>query len=264
MILFKSLTQTKLVLTLTVAVMILSSCMCESTPTPEQFAAPGPTGTPTCVLKFTDPQSLEQLYGQGTYRFKWTTQPGAALYVLSINGQDDDIAFEPFADVTLDAFQNEGPFTATVMALKDQNTILCTDTLEFKVNVGAPKCELAWVNPAPGIVNIPNLSIKFDWTDQPGAALYGIIITTPGGETIDYAALDSNKIIGLENFTEPGFYTIRLLAGSKDNKVICEIERQIYILPTKKDEGKKDQNEDEEPQDFNSPPEVIETPIIPG
>jgi hypothetical protein len=237
--------------------------MCESTPTTEQFAAPGPTGTPTCLLKFTKPQSLEELYGQGTYRFEWTAQPGAALYVLSIDNKDD-VVFNTFEDVTMDTFQTEGPFSATIRALKDANTLLCTDTLEFTVNVGAPKCELAWVNPAPGVVNVANISLNFDWTDQPGATLYGIIITTPGGETYDYTSLDSNKIIALENFTEPGLYTIRLIAGSKDNKIICEIERQLYILPTKQDNGKNDQNGNENPQDFNSPPEATETPVIPG
>lgn len=261
---FKSLNRAKLTLTLVIAVMILSSCMCESTPTTEQIVAPGPTGTPTCLLKFTKPQSLEQLYGQGTFRFEWTAQPGVLMYVLSVDGLGDDLTLNTFADVTMDEFQSTGPFTATVMALKDQNTLLCTDTLEFTVNVAAPKCELAWIDPAPDVANIPNVSRNIDWTDQLGAVLYGIIITTPGGETYEYTSTDSNKIIALENFTEPGYYTIRLLAGSQDNQIICEIERQIYILPTKQDDGKKKQNEDEAPQDFNAPPDPTETPVIPG
>lgn len=263
--LFKSFTRAKLVLVLVVAVMILSSCMCESTPTTEQIAAPGPTGTPTCLLKFTNPQSLEQLYGQGTYRFEWTAQPGAAFYVLSIDGQGDDLIFNTFADVTMDAFQTQGPFTATIMALKDQDTLLCTDTLEFTVNVGTPKCVIEWIKPAPDVKNMTNLSINFDWTDQPGAVLYGITITTPGGETYEYTAQDSNKIIGLEGFTEPGFYTIRLLAGTADNTLICDLERVIYIMPVKPEDKNNNQDEDA-PQDFNAPPEPqpTETPVLPG
>lgn len=260
---FKFFNRARLTLIVAITVMVISSCMCENTTT-DDIVTTGPTGTPTCLLKFTRPQSLEELYGQGTYRFEWTAQPGALMYVLSIEGQEEDVVFDTFADVAMDAFKSGGPFSATVMALKDQNTILCTDTLEFTVNVGAPKCELAWIKPAPGVVNMPNISHDFDWTDQSGAVLYGIIITTPGGGVYEYASNDSNKIIALENFTEPGFYTIRLLAGSQDNQIICEIERQIYILPTKQDDGKKNQDEDENPQDFNAPPDPTETSVAPG
>lgn len=264
--LFNSFTRTKLALILVVAVMILSSCMCESTPTTEQIAAPGPTGTPTCLLKFTNPKSAEQLYGQGTFRFEWAAQPGAAFYVLSIDGQGDDLVFGTFADVTMDAFQTQGPFTVTVMALKDQDTLLCTDTLEFTVNVGVTKCVVEWIKPAPDVKNMTNLSINFDWTDQPDAVLYGVTITTPGGEVYEYTSQESNKIIGLENFTEPGFYIIRLLAGNADNKLICDMERVIYIMPVEQGDSNNDPQDDEEPQDFIAPPEPqpTETPVVPG
>lgn len=223
--------------------------------TSNDIAAVVPTSLPrVCDYGFYSPSAAQSsINGLGEFTFSWPEQPGAMFYILTIDKAP------PFSEgtsgtsitVKMDQFTEPGPYLATVTALSADNSFLCNIYHPFTINLGVPNCHLAWINPAPEVVNIANVATKFDWTDEPKAALYLLSITTPSNNTIDYVSLNgSQKIIELNMFTELGEYTVNLKAMKDQNTLICEITRKFWILQTKSNEDEQGggNNNDKQPQ----------------
>lgn len=196
---------------------------------------------PTCNFGFFTPSANQSsIDGVGEFTFQWAEQPGATFYVLTIDSEPkfSEGTSGTTITVNMDQFTEPGPYLATVTAITAENTILCNIYHPFTINLGVVNCQLAWINPAPDVVNIVNVATKFDWVDEPQAIIYALSITTPSNETIDYVSLSgSQKIIELSIFTEEGEYTVNLKALKDQNTLICEITRKFWILQTKSGEN---------------------------
>lgn len=221
---------------------------------------------PTCDFGFYSPSSMQtSINGLGEFTFHWAEQPGAVLYVLMIDNNNTTLFNEATSDtsitVNMEQFTELGSYLATVTAITAQETILCKIHYSFTINLGVPNCQLAWIAPAPNVLNIPNVATKFDWIDEPQAALYLLSITTPSNKTIDYVALDgSQKIIELNAFTEDGEYILNLKALKDKDTLICEITRKLWILQTKSGENEQGGSNN---NDIQSPPIPTSTPTNP-
>jgi hypothetical protein len=228
--------------TIFLSVTILLSACGYTAPEADDLASNIPAEPPTCQFGFFEP-SGPTINGVGTYRFQWAEQEGATSYILTIKGGTyfSELTSDTYMDVSMDQFTDPGTYVASVTALKDLNTVICVIYKNFKVNLGVPNCYLAFISPEPGIANIVNLDYHFDWTDQPGAALYALSITTPSADTVDYVSFGpSEKDIDLSAFNEFGEYTLTLRALKDKDTLICEITRKLFILQAKNDDKKHD------------------------
>jgi hypothetical protein len=127
-------------------------------------------------------------------------------------------------------------------------------------------CSLTWIKPggAGYTGNLPKTGESvFEWTEQPNATDYQIVVTQPNGSTIPYQSDSTTKSLYMENYKQAGEHLVTLSALDKEGKEICSIN----LMFTKdavdsKAQNSKDQGDGEGSSGAVPGPVIVIPPII--